>query len=96
MLSLMTPNELQKHRSLRAAAIKKTRVAKGWSKKELSDKTGITRRTIDSIENETSFWGIAVEIIILHELGMACFQPVYREEGGRMVIVEMVLMPKKV
>ena len=91
----MTPEELTKFRNLRAAAIKRARISQGITKKKLFELSGISRQTIDRIENNTGPWGADVEMILIHELGMAHFQPVYKEENGKTVIVEMVLMPKK-
>jgi DNA-binding XRE family transcriptional regulator len=62
------------------------------SKVELAKATGISRQTIDRIERGGT-WGVDVEILYLHALGMAHFQAIYGEENGQRVVTKMVLVP---
>lgn len=90
---IMHPIDLLKARKLRAEALKTARTEAGINKNTMATNMGISRRTLDNIENNHLFWGVDVEIMYLHHLGMASFQPVYGEENGKRVVTKMVLIP---
>lgn len=84
-----------KTRQLRAEALKEARKSQHIDKKTLSDRSGVSRFTIDRIESGRASWTVDTEIILMRTLGLVAFQPVYGEEAGKIVIVKMMLMPAK-
>lgn len=91
---MLTPTQLNDDRRLRAQAIKEARVKGKISKLDLANQSGISRQTIDRVERGGT-WGVDVEIILLAQLGMAYFKPIYGEENGKKVVTKMVLVPKE-
>lgn len=84
-----------KPRKLRSNALKEAREKAGVTKMELSAKSNITRKTIDRIESSRGSWNVDTEIMYMQALGLLAFQPVYGEEGGKMVVVKMAMIPAK-
>ena len=64
----MSPNELRKIREKRAACLIMLRTHLRISKTKLSQVTGLSRVTIDKIENAKSSWSLETEAIYLSGL----------------------------
>lgn len=92
---IMSPTDLQFFRKLRSNALKEAREKAGFTKPGFSTKTGLTRETLDRIENGRGSWNADTEIIYLYNLGLVGFQPIFREENGQRTIVAMAPVPLK-
>jgi transcriptional regulator with XRE-family HTH domain len=68
----MTPADLSTARQRRGQKLKDGRLRLGLNKKQFSEKTGLTRVTINKIENGTGSWSIDSELIYLNYLAENC------------------------